>query len=75
MVDLSMVDECCPFCEAEVEIPVDKVSKCPNCGREMFPCATCDVPGLCDWSSKTFGCHKFARSVKEVELLKTKWRR
>ena len=69
MMDLNMVNEYCPFCESEVEIPFDKVSKCPNCGREIFPCADCDEPG-CNWNGETFSCHSFTHSMEEIELLK-----
>jgi len=72
MIDFSKVEEYCPFCQAVTEIPFDKVSKCSECGRELFPCAGCDVPALCDWSGETFSCHRFAHSIEEIELIKAK---
>ena len=71
MFDFSVVDETCHFCETDIEVPIDKVSKCPNCGREIVPCAGCDVPADCDWNNETYCCHRFAHSTKEIEFFKT----
>lgn len=36
--------EYCPYCEDEVELKDEfKVQVCPNCGRPIIPCSTCDM--------------------------------
>jgi NADH pyrophosphatase NudC (nudix superfamily) len=42
-IDLNHVDELCPWCGIEVfNIPASRVSLCPDCNGEIFPCSGCD---------------------------------
>lgn len=34
-------DEVCPWCEAEVLVPGDRISLCPECGAPIRPCSMC----------------------------------
>jgi len=51
-----IVSEWCPHCEYEVEIPMEKPSNCPECGKLILPCSGCEDmhcgadfgDGLCD---------------------------
>lgn len=43
-------DETCPRCEAEVRVPNDRVSLCPECGWPIRPCSMChECQGKCPW--------------------------
>lgn len=43
-------DETCPRCEAEVRVPSDRVSLCPECGWPIRPCSMChECQGKCPW--------------------------
>ncbi|MDR0915896.1 MAG: hypothetical protein LBN02_01750 [Oscillospiraceae bacterium] len=58
-------DEYCPFCESEAfNIPTDRVSLCPNCGAELFPCSACDDRdrGGCSWSEIDMRCRHFSHT-------------
>jgi hypothetical protein len=51
-------DEMCSFCMEETfNIPVNRVSLCAHCSKEMFPCSVCDDD--CSWKPKTLRCRKF----------------
>ena len=57
------VNECCPNCAKENEIPDDIISKCEFCGASMLPCHGCisweEMEG-CDWDENK-GCWKFPK--------------
>lgn len=49
--DFKTVFEICPSCDNEVEIPNERISKCPVCGKEIIPCAMCyDCISPCVWN-------------------------
>lgn len=57
---MEMVDEVCPHCGLENEIPDDIISICSRCGQNMLPCKGCvcwEEQEGCDWEEG--GCHKF----------------
>ncbi len=46
----NMSDETCPRCEAEVHVPSDRVSLCPECGWPVRPCSMClECKDPCPW--------------------------
>jgi hypothetical protein len=63
-----MCYEICPHCMSEVEIPADRKSLCPVCGREILPCSACrdcyhnnvDNWPDCDWTAES-GCWRFKK--------------
>jgi predicted RNA-binding Zn-ribbon protein involved in translation (DUF1610 family) len=58
MFDFKKCDEICPNCNTElIDIPTDKSSICPKCGREVFPCNACDknLDNDCNFN-KTLHC-------------------
>jgi len=62
-------DELCPYCEKEVfNIPSDRISLCPHCGAQLFPCAACDK--RCSWDQKTLKCSRFTHSKAFIESQK-----
>lgn len=36
-------DELCPECNSQVTIPIDRPSRCPNCGKTILPCGMCNM--------------------------------
>ena len=40
-------EEWCPYCNEEVDIPVNRASKCPECGEVIYPCSACDQHDSC----------------------------
>ena len=61
----TIIDECCPFCESEVELPATfEPHKCPVCGKWIAPCNLCDHD-VCDCKNcpLTAICHR--RNVLE----------
>jgi len=58
-----MIYEVCSNCMTEVRISAEKISSCPHCGKEIFPCSqcNCDVDNFkCNWS-KEKGCFVFPK--------------
>lgn len=62
------IHEYCPYCEAEVLIPSDRASKCPDCGAPILPCNACSEEETfkCDWS-RDKGCFKFPKEKDGVQ--------
>ena len=82
---MSTVDEWCPHCDEEVEIPDDKPSLCPNCGVKILPCAGCpriySLDGQpiisneeCDWM-EDIECTRFLNKEKLKELIEEQLRK
>ncbi len=56
-------DETCPNCEAEVRVPNDRVSLCPECGWPIRPCSMClECKDPCPHGEKTYAL--FAEDVQ-----------
>jgi|TARA_Y100000034_G_scaffold131097_1_gene191069 predicted RNA-binding Zn-ribbon protein involved in translation (DUF1610 family) len=81
---LTTVDELCPHCDNEVEIPDDRPSECPSCGVEIIPCASCPriysldgQPRItnqeCDWR-EDIRCTRFLNKEKFREIIETRLR-
>ena len=59
----NITDEWCPHCDSEVVIDGSKLSPCPNCGIELFPCSACPSlwdNGTCTYNNETKSCEQFA---------------
>ncbi len=41
LIEENKVWELCPACETEVFIVSDRISSCPNCGKDIIPCSMC----------------------------------
>jgi len=53
-------DETCAYCGAEVyDIPDSRISLCPSCKNEMFPCWACETPGGCSYDNTALRCDYF----------------
>ena len=70
--------EICRDCDGvNYNVPIDRVSLCAHCGREMFPCSACKT-GSCSWDAFHLKCdkfshsHKYRRYVQERRLLSEK---
>jgi hypothetical protein len=62
----NLSEEYCPHCEGCFEIPDDKLTPCPDCGIDIFPCNACELKVcLCDWD-EGFGCYRFPIKAKGV---------
>ena len=56
-------DETCPNCEAEVRVPNDRISLCPECGWPIRPCSMCqECTSPCPYGEKTYAL--FAEDVQ-----------
>jgi len=57
--------EICGECMGEVDIPVDKISKCPECGESIRPCSDClNDYNRCDWNESGY-CWRFPKVGKK----------
>ena len=56
--------ELCPECSCEIELPLDRLIDCPECGhKEVLPCSACELcldGRNCDWNEET-RCTPFKR--------------
>lgn len=53
--------EWCAYCNLEVKIPSGKVSDCPVCGKEIYPCSECkEALKNCNWTAK-YGCSQYPK--------------
>ena len=56
-------DETCPNCEAEVRVPNDRISLCPECGWPIRPCSMCqECTSPCPYGEETYAL--FAEDVQ-----------
>ena len=58
MFDITKCDGYCTHCNEEIlNIPIDSLTICPNCGNTVFPCNACSISldDECDFS-KTWHC-------------------
>ena len=48
-------DELCPHCNNEVQILINGISICPECGEKILPCSMCDMNSVncnyCKWEN------------------------
>jgi hypothetical protein len=53
------IEEYCPFCDNNVAIMDNRITRCPDCGQYLRPCCGCsDNDHPCDWSMEK-GCWRF----------------
>lgn len=64
-MDVETTVEWCHHCGAEVEIPANILSKCPECGNVILPCSTCER--ACDWTENR-GCWRFPLNQKKSKI-------
>ena len=69
----SFCDEWYSACTSQVyNIPTSRVSLCPCCNSELFPCSVCEDsldggPG-CSWNTETSSCNHFNISAVTTSL-------
>ena len=66
-------DENCNHCGVDIfNIPTNRVSLCPNCGEEQFPCSACKsdkIRGHCGYIHRLHSCHRFSHTKEWVEKM------